>query len=227
MYVTPEPDGFYVAGVDVGGGRGGDLSVVEVFDYWTLEQCAELRAEVEPDILANIAQRIGLYYNTAFLTVEVNSEGRSTIDRLAWVLHYPRLYFQEQVGTAQKKANFNRPGWYTSGSGKTGNKVPAISNLAVHIRQRSVRLHSTRLIKELQRFIYDPTMHGELRYRADTGEHDDLVMATAICLYARDSWQCQPPPRKERAEKSPESRLIFTMEDEDDDEQETSWLISG
>ena len=225
MYVTPEPDVFYVGAADVGGGRGGDPSTIEIFDYYTLEQCAEFRADIEPDLLASVIQRLGLYYNTAFMAPEANAEGRTTIDRLAWQLHYPRLYHRERTDTASEKVNFERPGWYTSAA----TKIPAITNLAVHIRNRTVKIHSPRLLDELDTFIYDPTARGELRYRS-TNEgskgHGDLVMATAICLYVRDSWQCQPPPRRERAEKSPESRLIFTMDDEDD-EQETSWLISG
>ena len=207
----------------MGGGRGGDPSVGEIFNYHTLEQCAEFHADIEPDLLADVANRLGLYYNTAFLAIEVNAEGRSTIDRLAWQLHYPRLYCQERLGTASKKVNFERPGWYTSNS----NKVPAISNLAAHIRKRSVKLHSPKLIKELQNFIYDPTARGGLRYRAAKGKHDDLVMAVAIGLYARDSWQCQPPPRKKEVRDDPRvSRLIFSMEDEDDT-PDKPWINTG
>jgi hypothetical protein len=223
-YVPPRPGHFYVAAADIGGGRGGgDYSVLEVFDYHSLEQCLQFRGEIPPDLFADLLDRHCQYCNWAFVAPEVNSEGRSTIDRLAHVLNYPRLYHNERTDSLSHKVNFDRPGWLTTSK----NKGPAISNLARHIRNRSVTFHSRELVEELREFVYDPTARGGMRYRAAAGRHDDLVMATAICLYIRDSWQCQPPePTHEERATTRTGRLLLQL-DEDDEADDSSWLLTG
>ena len=223
-YVAPQPGRFYVAAADIGGGRGGgDFSVLEIWDYHSLEQCLEFRGEIPPDLFADLIDRHCQYCNWSFVAPEVNSEGRSTIDRLAHVLNYPRLYHSERTDSISHKVNFDRPGWHTNS--KT--KGPIISNLARHIRNRSIRPHSRKLIEELQEFVYDPTARGSMRYRAAQGRHDDLVMATAICLYARDSWQCQPPERAPQDIAPTRTGRLLLQLDEDDDAREDSWLLTG
>lgn len=178
-------------------------------------------------MFADLINRTGLYYNTAFFAVESNSEGRSTVDRLAFQLHYPRLYCQERIGSARRSANFDRPGWYTSGSGKGGNKGPAIANLARHIRNRSFRPHSLKLIDELGSFVYDPTARGGERYRAEQGKHDDMVMATAIGLYVRDSWQCQPIEPEPETPTTRVGRMLFQLDEEEEEAADTPWMNTG
>ena len=184
LWVWQEPkDGHeYVIGADVAEGMGdeGDSSTFQVFDMGTLEQVAEFASNtVPPNVFATILSRMGVYYNTALVAVESAGPGLAILDKLEHNLYYENIYFhrtktQEKAGVIMSKAT--RP--------------VILESMQNYMQNRMAKLCSTRLVRELETFIFD---RSKKRAEARKGRHDDLVMAFAIALYARDKQIRQIP----------------------------------
>ncbi len=158
----------YLVAVDsAGGGAEGDYSAAQVVDLATGLQCAELQAKLEPLELARRAADLGREYGTAWLVVERNNHGSGVLAYLKSVCSYPRVY--EQGG---------QEGWLTSSLSR-----PAmIGTLASALVEKPNLFQSRRLLKECRRFVR--LRNG--RTGAQSGAHDDCVMAMAIALSARE-----------------------------------------
>lgn len=234
IFREPEPGHFYVAAADVGSGRrlpkadgkegrAGDPSCVQFLDYHSLEQVAVWHGSIEPDVFGDLLSHLGHFYNTAFIAVEANSEGSTTVQELARRMMYPRLYYRESPGS--QRVSFNYPGWYTTSK----NKSPMVMNLARHLRDHTVTLHDRDTINELMSFVLEPTQRGVERYRAEKGCRDDRVMALGIALYVRDSWQCQPPAEaaKGSVDQDRASRIEALEEQYESELEDEPYIING
>ena len=230
IFREPLPGHFYVIGADVGSGRRlieqhrGDPSCAEVVDYHNLEQVAEWHGAVEPDVFGDVLAHLGHFYNTAFIAVEANSEGSTTVHELARKMLYPRLYYRESPGS--DRVSYNYPGWYTTSK----NKSPMVMNLARHIRDWTCIIHGRGLIDELMSFVLEPTARGIERYRAEKGCRDDRVMAFGIALAARDSWQCMPQRQEESSTSVEDDRASRMQRLEEQYEQELEdrpYIVEG
>ncbi len=158
----------YLLAVDpAGGGSEGDYSAVQVIDLATGLQCAELQAKLETLELAHRATGLGREYGTALLVVERNNHGSGVLAYLKSVCNYPRVY--EQGG---------QEGWLTSSLSR-----PAmIGTLASALVEKPSLFQSRRLLKECRSFVR--LRSGKTG--AQSGAHDDCVMAMAIALSARE-----------------------------------------
>jgi len=158
----------YLVAVDpAGGGSEGDFSAAQVLDLATGLQCAELQAKLEPLELARRAAALGHEYSTACLVVERNNHGSGVLAYLKSVCHYPRVLKRE-----------GQEGWLTSSLSR-----PAmIGRLAAALVERPNIFQSRRLLKECRSFVRQRNGTSG----AQSGEHDDCVMAMAIALSARE-----------------------------------------
>ncbi len=157
----------YLVAVDpAGGGAEGDYSAAQVVEIATGLQCAELQGKLDTLELARRAAELGREYGTARLVVERNNHGSGVLAYLKSVCHYPAIYEQD-----------GQDGWLTTSLSR-----PAmIGLLAAALVERPQVFQSRRLLRECRTFVR--LRNGKIG--AQSGAHDDCVMAMAIALAAR------------------------------------------
>jgi hypothetical protein len=158
----------YLVAVDpAGGGSDGDFSVAQVIDLVTGLQCAELQGKLEPLELAYKVDGLAREYNNALLVVERNNHGSGVLAYLKGVCRYERLHM---VG--------GQEGWLTSSM----TRPLMLGRLGSALVESPKIFSSDRLLRECRSFV----RHSSGRAEAQTGEHDDCVMAMAIALTVRE-----------------------------------------
>lgn len=156
----------YVIGVDAaGGGSEGDFACAQVVDE-SGKQCAELRARLTPEELAQQIDRLAKRYNDAFVAVERNAQG---LEVMAHLKHSEvELYLDEK---GKRGFDMNR-----------ATRPLVIAELVELVAQRCEWIQSRRLLREMRCFVRKRNGRAE----AASGEHDDTVMAMGIALCVRD-----------------------------------------
>jgi len=185
VWKKPEENKKYLLGVDVARGDGTDFSTIQVIDAENLEQVAEFKDKISPDILAVIVNQVGREYNYAYAVVECNSFGLATALDLNRKLAYKRMFFSKSVTEIYVRPydfkvdeNAIIPGFQTTK--KTRPLV--INNLRTHLREGGLKIYSERLLAEFRNFIQNKD-----RPEAEKGFNDDLIFAIAIGLFIRDT----------------------------------------
>lgn len=167
----------YALGVDVGGGVKKDRSVIEIIDLIKWEQVGEWVADnIDPSVLAKKVAEIGRHWNDAYVTVESNNYGSTTI--LALQTRDPDtkkpLYPLSKIfRSRQDSDNIIHYGYRTSS--KT--KPIMLGNLRQEVRSEFT-IRSPLLRDELSTFAEQAT--GKLE--AEPGCFDDRVMAMGVGL---------------------------------------------
>ncbi|AXC13593.1 Large subunit terminase [Acidisarcina polymorpha] len=167
IWYPPETGRDYIVAVDpAGGGAAGDFSAAQVIETTTGLQCAELQGKLETLELALRVAALAREYGTAILVVERNNHGSGVLAYLRSVCRYPRVYKQE-----------GQDGWLTSSL----SRPEMIGTMSAALVESAGTFQSRRLMKECRTFI---------RFRngktgAESGSHDDCLMAMAIGLAAR------------------------------------------
>src|SRR5579863_8084566 len=156
----------YFIGVDpAGGGSEGDYSCAAVIERSTGLQCAELHGHFPPRELAGRLIELAKSYNQGLLVVEQNNHGHAVLAHL------------RREGCMNVFCDGEHDGWLTSAVSR-----PAmIENLAAVLALEQTIFHSPRLLNECRTFI----RHADGSSSAAAGSHDDVVMAMAIALAAR------------------------------------------
>lgn len=159
----------YALGVDVGGGVKKDRSVIEIIDLIKWEQVGEWVADnIAPDVLAERVAKIAEYWNNAYVTVESNNYGSTTL------LALKKLYPMNLIFRGKKESdNIVNYGYRTTS--KT--KPILIGNLR-HELATSFIIRSPLLKSELNTFAEQA--NGKLE--AEPGCFDDRVMAMSVGL---------------------------------------------
>lgn len=175
----------YVIGVDVSegieveasSGKEADFSVITVFDVLARKVVARWRGYADPDQLGEIVFNIGTYYNTALVGVEINNHGIATAAKLR-NMFYRNLYMRETAEDEQFQVRTTKFGWQTNK--KT--KPIMISELQRSIREGDIIDLDIVFIREAMSYIRKD--NGAME--AQQGQHDDVVMSTAIALQMAD-----------------------------------------
>ena len=175
----------YVVGVDVSegieveasSGKEADFSVITVFDVLARKVVARWRGYADPDQLGEIVFNIGTYYNTALVGVEINNHGIATAAKLR-NMFYRNLYMRETAEDEQFQVRTTKFGWQTNK--KT--KPIMISELQRSIREGDIIDLDIVFIREAMSYIRKD--NGAME--AQQGQHDDVVMSTAIALQMAD-----------------------------------------
>ena len=175
IWLPPVPGKEYLIAVDpAGGGSDGDYTVMEVLDLEKGLQCAEYAGHVSQLEQARAAARLAVHYNQAELVVERNNHGHGVVAFLRSDCNYHRLY---ESGP--------QTGWLTT----AGNKMEMVSLLAAVLYKAAGGFPSAKFWNECRTFVRQP--NGGVG--AQSGAHDDRVMAMAIGLTVRKerlgTWQ--------------------------------------
>ena len=178
----------YIVCADVSRGDSTDYSAFHILEIESLEQVAEYKGRLSTRDYGNLLVNISIEYNNALLVVENNNIGWAAIQQII-DRNYENLFYMSkdlQVVDTQKHINnkINRmekqlvPGFTVTQ--KTRPLI--VSKLEEFFRERSVIVHSNRLIDELFVFIYNNN-----RAEAMRGYNDDLVMSFAMGLWIRET----------------------------------------
>ena len=187
MWATPQPGRTYCIGVDVAEGlEHGDYTCAQVLDDRGV-QVASWHGHEDPYMMGDILKAIGNYYRKAWMLVERNNHGLTTIRRLQ-ELGYANQYVEQTVDNAYADKLTKRAGWMTT----TKTKPLVIDNLAALIRQGQAGISDIETARELRTYMVD----SKGRTNAMSGRHDDRVMAFAIALFGLNT---MPRHRPEKA----------------------------
>jgi hypothetical protein len=165
----------YVIGCDASSGGSADYSAMQVVDVDAFELVARYQAKVPPEILAEDAYRLGRIYNNAMIVPEVTGGWGFAVDQHLKAWKYPNPYTKRILDRLTKKWT-DRTGFDTTR--KT--KARILSCLEEVIREQEFGLYDTATVSELSSFATLDEDKGTLG--AQSGSHDDLVLALAIAV---------------------------------------------
>ena len=191
LTLDPDPNAFYVIGADPATGGGGDYSTAHLLSF-DLDQRVQILGyyhsnTIPPTEFASDLNKLGRYFKgrqwAALMAVEnQGSQGSLPINELHKHLDYPNAYMHQMVGTKTKNKTriFEFPM-------TTDRRKAVIDRLAQYLvfQDNECKIDNIYplLRQELGQFVMQETASGSIRYAADTGCHDDLVMSIAISLW--------------------------------------------
>jgi phage terminase large subunit len=174
IYEWPQAGYPYCIGGDIAEG-GHDWSVGQVRNNITWQQAAAWRGQMDTDLYAKQMYCLGRYYNQALIAVETNFDSHPVKELQR--LNYPRQYMREHMdsisGQLQRKYGFQTT--------KISRPV-IISKYVAMARDHIENWHDTTTLEEMLTFVRDE--NG--KPTAQEGQHDDCILADAICLEARE-----------------------------------------
>ena len=174
IWLMPQTGEQYTIGCDVAEGLAtGDYSVAIVLDK-DLNICAKWRGHTDPDLFGKEIVKLANLYNEAYVAVENNNHGLTTLKSILNEEYY-NLFYTKQYDKVNDSIT-KKLGWSTNQ--KT--KPLAIDKLAEFIREKFFGMWDIDIISELYTYVIDD--NGKTN--AQEGKHDDTVMALAICLQA-------------------------------------------
>ena len=189
--LSPDPTGFYVVGADPSQGVGRDYATAHVM---TLDDDGKPEIlgyyhsnTVQPPEFAASLDRLGRFFAgkqwAALMAVEdQGGQGSLPINELHRHLDYPNPYMHQQTGAKRSRATrmFSFPM-------TVDRRRAVIDRLAKYVAVDSGEMLLQGLYPslrmELGQFVTQETFSGNIRYAADVGCHDDLVMSLAITLW--------------------------------------------
>ncbi len=173
IYEYPMEGHPYVIGGDTAEG-GEDSCVGQVRNNITWNQAAVYLERTDTDLYAKQMYCLGKYYNTALIGIESNFDLHPTkeLERL----HYPKQYYREVPDAISGKIH-PRHGFATTKL----TRPLIISKHVALVREEIHTFNDPKTLEEMLTFVRNQNGRPE----AQEGEHDDLIMADAICLEIR------------------------------------------
>ena len=115
--------------------------------------------------------------------MERNNHGLVTLKFLSDVHLYPNVY-SEKILDERSSRTARKLGFHTT----VKSKPLIIDYLKELIRERELKIHSPKILDELQTFVNFP--NGKMA--AQSGSHDDCVMALAIATFGCKMFPAAP-----------------------------------
>lgn len=173
IYEEPKKGHPYVLAGDTAG-DGSDAFTAFVIDNSTGKQVAELQQPLSEIYYARQVYCLGYYYNEALIGIEINYSTYPQKKLEEW--HYPKFYQRERFDTFTGEM-VKAFGWAT-----TAQTRPVIlAELHTIMDEAPELVTSYHTLGEMLTFVYDKNRKPQ----AASGQHDDLVMAAAICYSIR------------------------------------------
>ena len=186
-----DDNAFYVVGADPASGVGKDYSTAHIITYDEEERIQIIgyyhSNTTPPTEFAADLDKIGRYFRgrqwAALLAVEnQGAQGSLPINELHKHLNYPNAYMHQMVGTKTK--NKTRMFEFPMTQDRRKSSIDRLAQyLAFDAGVCRIDGIYPLLRQELGQFVMQETANGNVRYAADTGCHDDLVMSLAISLW--------------------------------------------
>lgn len=179
---NPVPGQFYVAGVDVAEGKGGedgDWSHATILEWRTGLQVAAIHSRQPDDVYSTTLYEWLTKYNKAYVAVERNGPGLAVIRQLQDHGHRQFFYHDKRVSNLQQEAAQSKPaiGWHTTPQTKSY----LFSDLSSDLKSHSL------VIPDWMFWDQAKTIdRNKMRARAG---NDDAILATAIANQARRTFE--------------------------------------
>lgn len=177
IWKTPQPKVKYLIVADIARGDSEDYSTFHIIDMAHSDIAAEYMGKIPTDEFGVYLAKMGMNYNQALIVIEKNTYGVATGNKLR-ELRYPNLYYDPEIAEKMKymleeDKRKEIPGFQVT----VKNRELALGNLEACIRNKQIRIYSTRFASQMESFIFN----GK-RGQALKGKNDDLIMAMAIGL---------------------------------------------
>ncbi len=183
VWQPPQKGKKYIVSCDVasGGAGGEDYCTAQILELKELEQVAEYKARITPDILAENSIEICKLYNNAHLVIENNGIGLAA-NLVAKRLGYKNLaFFAKETGRLIDKWTADYQS-INPGFAVTPKSRPVIlAKLQEFLNKNYIKINSKRFANELLTFVVS---NG--KPQASKGKNDDLIMAMALAVWVRD-----------------------------------------
>lgn len=170
----------YMLTADVGKGVGDDNSAFSVIklEKDKYKQVAVYKNnQITAIAFAEIIQRISEYYNDAYILVENNNQGASTVDHLWYTLETDNLLHSHGPSTDHLKYSVkDKEQLGVQTNIKTRSK--GISKLQEFLKYGILEINDFETLQELSQFTLQSG-----KFKAEPGYHDDLVMGLVIFCY--------------------------------------------
>ena len=185
IYKKPE-DMNYCIGGDTAG-EGSDYFVGQVLSQ-TGEQVAMLRQQTDSDLWTKQMYCLGKYYQNALLTIEVNFDSYpiQELQRLGYINMFIREVNDTALDRHKQTYGFKTDAW---------TRPYILNNLVEIVREHTEFFNDRLTLEEMLTFVR--TDKG--RFEAQSGAHDDMVMAIAIAFYGLN--QVHPKQKKKRRQR--------------------------
>ena len=178
IFQQPIPAHNYVISVDTSRGKGLDYSAFTVID--TTEVPYRLVAtykdnNISPLVYPTIIKKMGDYYNTAFVMVEINDNGQQVVDTL-----FDDYDYENIISTVEMQKKIIATWGYGGKSQRGIRTTKSVKRLGCSILKNLIEnqkliIQDFDTIAELSTFIANNNS-----YEADEGSHDDLVMCLVL-----------------------------------------------
>lgn len=183
VFKRPQTGRNYVIGADVAEGievEGAqpndkyDWSVADVLDQHTGEQVAQFRAQLEADAYGEQLDLLGRWYNTAFVGVERNNNGETSLVSIEHRGYPQSAIFSRTHSPDGSRYNPPQKGWKTTQI----TRANLVNTLDRCLRDGSVIIKSEQTVRELLSFV----IKANGRPEAKEGEKDDCVFSLGIAM---------------------------------------------
>ena len=146
-----------------------------------MELVAEYQGKITPDFFSRIVLDAGKEYGDCMVVVENNSVGFSVLEKLK-EYNYPNIYHavkstHEYVDQLMAEYQNNTIAGFTTSQ---KSRPIIIAKLEEFIRNKLVKINSSRFVNELKTFIWNNGKPQAMR-----AYNDDLVLALAICCWVK------------------------------------------
>ena len=170
----------YIISADVARGDAKDYSTFHVIDTKESEIVAEYKGKIPPDQFGVLLNEAGKRYNDALVCPESNTYGFAVLVKLK-ELSYPNIYFakeKDKYAALYANGTISKAGFSTQGA----SRAQILTKLEEVIRNKQIRIYSSRLYEELKTFIWRGSKAQAMR-----DKNDDLVLALAIGVWLYDT----------------------------------------
>jgi hypothetical protein len=172
MWKDREKDMFYCIGADVAEGlKDGDYSDAYVGDS-KFDVVCSWHGHIDPDLYGKELVKMARYYNDAYLGVEANNHGLTTLKAVQREDYYNIFYMKSYDKIADIVTQ--KMGWQTN----SRTKPLMIDKFAEFLREKWLGIKSKLMIEECLTYVID----DKGSTNAQDGCYDDSVMAGAILL---------------------------------------------
>jgi hypothetical protein len=154
---------------------GNDYACAQVINRHTLEQVACYRGRVDPGHFGEELYKLGLYYNKAIVSSEVEGPSSAAIGVLLG-MNYPNIYKRARPDSTPGKQGGDIWGWMTTQQSKHFMMGVAKKYLA----DGDLEIHDAQTFAEMKEYVTDED--GKMRPADSDKGHDDTVMALAQAL---------------------------------------------
>lgn len=205
LLIWEQPQSFssYVIGGDVAEGIGQDNSVVDVIDNKTLKTVASfVSGSCPPDEYALVVFALGVYYNNAYIGIEVNKDGLWVNDTL-FKMGYPNLFFRERYDDITKGVG-KQLGFRTGAR----ERDPMLANLKSYLNNYDDIWVDKDFLQECLTFVRNKVGKPE----AMEGRKDDRIFAKAIALEIRKNAPSEYEKPTSPYTQTNEERIIARLE---------------